>query len=328
VELEAFPEPEALSLPQSTYPVQSLAREVTAGITNPYDRIQALIGYVEKTCRYTLQEETTPQGEDAAVYYLTQSRRGACDLSATALAVMARSVGIPARVAVGYLGDERLPTGDGWQIRQAHLHMWIEAFFPGYGWVAFNPSPPMVDAHDTPWQVILDRVHGLFSKIGGGGLDALLLVAVIFLTATMAGYGAWVQFRTRWGARQAEERELRADPAAAVAVLYRRAIRALDRHGWQREPWMTPREYYDWLGGEAAKLDPPHTAAEALSAVSVLTRLFEEAQYAGHAGPEQVQEAEAALARIARLLPRRPRPKETPPSWKAMWRVLATRGAA
>jgi transglutaminase-like putative cysteine protease len=305
VDRESFSQKETLSVPNSAMPVHMLAREITQEIPNNYDRIQAIIRHIEKTCRYTLQEERTPPGEDAAAYYLLTTKRGACDLAATAAAVMCRSVGIPARVAVGYVAEEPLPGGGGFLIRQEHAHMWLEAFFPGYGWVPFNPAPPLASIRDHPLEAAWYRVQGLFSKIGGGGLDALLLTAIVLATLALAAYTAWTHVRRWLQEREREQRILKSSPAAVVALLYGRALRLLDRRGWPREGWLTAREYAASLRGRW------EAGGEAMRALQTLTECFERAHYAGEASPEDVETANLALEQLSRLAPRRPRERGT-----------------
>lgn len=297
------PDPETLELPNSALEVTQLAREITRGISSPYERVQAIIRYIEKNCSYTLQEEVTPPGTDAAAHYLFKSKRGACDLAATATAVMCRGVGIPARVAVGYVLEEPLPQGGGYLVRQAHAHMWVEAFFPRLGWVPFDPAPPISSIRENLLTVAWYRLTSAFSKIGGGGLDALLLVIVVVTTLVMALYGGVSWIRTRILEPRRQWKEVAQRPGGQVLLTYARALHLLRSRGWRREGWMTAREYL-------ASLREPWTASpEALAALETLTSLFERAEYAATAGGEPEREATAALAALARTAPRAPRQK-------------------
>jgi len=297
----AFPETEALTLPNSAQPVKELAERITRGLPNAYDRIKAITGYIEKNCSYTLQEEVTPPGTDAAAHYLFNSKRGACDLAATATAVMCRGVGIPARVAVGFILDEQLPGGEGYMVRQAHSHMWVEAFFANVGWVPFDPAPPIATMHENPMTVAWYRLQGLFSKIGGGGLDALLLVVVVLTTLAMAGYAGWSWLRAKVLIPVRFRREVSATPEGRIALNYERGVQVLQRRGWRREAWMTPRELLESLRPQWAE------APEAVAALEQLTRAFEQSQYASGAADDAVRESARLVAALGRLAPRRPR---------------------
>jgi transglutaminase-like putative cysteine protease len=302
VDPATFVDRETLSVRLQAQPLRELAQKVTAGIESPYERIQRIMQYVEKTCRYTLDEEPTPPGEDATCFYLFQTKRGACALSASAVALMCRSVNVPARVAVGYVADEALPGGDGYMLRQEHAHMWVEAYLSGCGWVAFNPSPPLVKIHDNPLQVLWHRIQRFFSRIGGGGLDAVMLLAVIAATLALAARAAWA----RWGRRilaliLGKGSSIASEPDRIVEA-YRRALRLLERRGWRREPWMTPREYAASLAGSWGE------GSEAAVGLERLTHTFERARYAGEGTAEDVAAAASVVTLLSRQAPARPRP--------------------
>lgn len=306
VDPEEFRErmPETLTLPQSTLPVQELARKVTAPFDNSYDKVQALVAYIQDNCRYTLEEEVTPPGEDAAAYYLFTTKRGACDLAATAVAVMSRAVGIPARIAVGYVAEERLPEGNGFLLRQEHAHMWTEVYFEGHGWVPFDPAPPLASIRDNPFVVAFQRLTSSFRRIGGGGLDAVLLVLLVIATAALAivtgsqRLFGWMRARHR--GRQAAA----SSPSQAMVQLYERALLLLTRRGWAREPWMTPREYLAWLRREWQE-NP--TTGSSLKLVETLSDGYQKARYAEGISAEELSRMEQSFTELRRILPRRPR---------------------
>jgi len=113
--------------------------ELTAGLSNPYDRVIALMQFLQDQCLYSLGAPAVPKGEDVAAYFVLHSRRGACDSFATALAVMARLAGVPARVAVGYQSGEYDGGRHVFVVKGDDAHAWAEIFFPKYGWVPFDP---------------------------------------------------------------------------------------------------------------------------------------------------------------------------------------------
>jgi transglutaminase-like putative cysteine protease len=121
--------------------VTALARETTAGRTTAFDKAMALQDYFAgptSQFRYSLQ--TAPGGgDDALVEFLTVGKAGYCEQFASAMAVMLRTVGVPARVAVGFTGG--VVKGDYRSITTADAHAWVEAWFPGIGWTTFDPTP-------------------------------------------------------------------------------------------------------------------------------------------------------------------------------------------
>jgi hypothetical protein len=86
--------------------------------------------------------DDTPPGEDTVDYFLFEGKRGFFDYHASAMAVMLRVVGVPARLAVGFVIEESDVQGDGtYLVRDRNAYTWTEVFFPTYGWIPFNPSP-------------------------------------------------------------------------------------------------------------------------------------------------------------------------------------------
>jgi len=131
------------TLPQR---VIELALELTREYDNAYDKAVALEEYLRQI-PYNEDIEAPPPDRDGVDYFLFDSREGYCDYYASAMAVMARALGIPARVAVGYAGGEYDEELDGYVVRRSNAHAWVEVYFPDYGWIEFEPTagePPLV----------------------------------------------------------------------------------------------------------------------------------------------------------------------------------------
>ncbi|WP_435769368.1 transglutaminaseTgpA domain-containing protein [Nocardioides sp. SYSU DS0651] len=122
---------------------QDLADSVTAPATNDYERALLLQRWFRRDGGFTYDLRRAPEGtgnETLATFLSAQGRVGYCEQYASAMAVMARLLGIPARVAVGFLQPDRL--GDGtWEYSSHDLHAWPELYFAGAGWVRFEPTP-------------------------------------------------------------------------------------------------------------------------------------------------------------------------------------------
>ncbi|MFQ6000430.1 MAG: DUF3488 and DUF4129 domain-containing transglutaminase family protein [Anaerolineae bacterium] len=124
------------TLPQR---VKELALELTREYDNIYDKAVALEEYLRQI-PYNEDIEPPPPDRDGVDYFLFDSREGYCDYYASAMAVMARAVGIPARIAVGYAGGEYDEELDGYRVRRSNAHAWVEVYFPDYGWIEFEPT--------------------------------------------------------------------------------------------------------------------------------------------------------------------------------------------
>jgi hypothetical protein len=121
--------------------VTTLATTIAGGERTTYDRVKALERAL-RTLPYDEQVAPPPAGRDVVDYFLFEGKRGYCEYFASAMVVMARSLGIPARVATGYAPGE--PIAGGRLVRERQAHAWAEVYFAGHGWVAFEPTPAQV----------------------------------------------------------------------------------------------------------------------------------------------------------------------------------------
>jgi transglutaminase-like putative cysteine protease len=119
--------------------VRQEARRVTVNADNAYDKAIALESYLRQF-RYSTRVKQPPPDQDWVEYMLFESKEGYCDYYATAMAVMLRAVGVPARVASGFAPGERDVNQDLIIVKESHAHSWTEAYFPSYGWINFEPS--------------------------------------------------------------------------------------------------------------------------------------------------------------------------------------------
>ncbi len=119
--------------------VRDLTRQITANATNNYDKARAIETYLREHIAYNLNVEAIPPGVDGVDYLLFERPEGYCNYYASAMAVMARLAGIPARVASGYAVAS--PSDDGlFHINESAAHTWPELYFPELGWVEFEPT--------------------------------------------------------------------------------------------------------------------------------------------------------------------------------------------
>ena len=129
------------SIPQS---IVDYAQQVTKGATSDYQKAYQIKRAIENTCVYDLSAPATPSGQDPVAYFLFTSHRGYCDLFASAMTLMARSVGIPSRYATGFypinLTHAKPPNDSAWLLTDAEAHAWSELFFKDAGWVDFDAT--------------------------------------------------------------------------------------------------------------------------------------------------------------------------------------------
>jgi hypothetical protein len=129
-----------LPLPRLDPRVEELARRITATADSNYARARAIESYLKDTFDYTLELPTTPVA-DPVSHFLFERRKGHCEYFASSMAVMLRTLGIPARVVNGFRGGSFNDLSGSYIVREKDAHSWVEAYFPEYGWVGFDPTP-------------------------------------------------------------------------------------------------------------------------------------------------------------------------------------------
>ena len=119
--------------------VQQFARDASQGESTPDGKARAIAAKIAAQVKYNLEAAAVPSGQDPVDYFLFTSHEGYCDLFATAMAVSARSVGLPARYVIGYLPEKNDGQGN-YVLREADYHAWCEVFFEGTGWTVFDAT--------------------------------------------------------------------------------------------------------------------------------------------------------------------------------------------
>jgi hypothetical protein len=156
-------------------PFVEAAQRVTRGAKRPYEAVVALESWFRTTGGFRYEEQPPqPDGLPPLVDFVTRTKAGYCQHFAGAMALMLRYLGIPARVAVGFTSG-KYQRGR-WSITDHDAHAWVEVWFPGEGWVSFDPTPGRgtlaadytfaSDSASTAREAIGEAIQGV-----GGGLD-------------------------------------------------------------------------------------------------------------------------------------------------------------
>lgn len=120
--------------------VAGLTQQITASSRGEFDKATAIESYLRTHYGYTLQlPRTSPQ--DPIANFLFERKQGHCEYFASSMAVMLRTLGIPSRVVNGFHSDEFNDLTGNYIVRAKDAHSWVEAYFPGYGWQMFDPTP-------------------------------------------------------------------------------------------------------------------------------------------------------------------------------------------
>jgi transglutaminase-like putative cysteine protease len=219
-----------LSLPPSfSTRTRTLTQTITQGAAGPRERVQRLMRHLADY-PYDLDIPAFPAQADQLDHFLFEAKRGYCEHFATALALMAREAGVPTRLVTGYLPGTFNPFTGFYEVRTADAHAWVEAYFWGSGWVAFDPTPGfagMGEAEGAPRLPLADWARAI---PGGSALVGIGLIAVIGAIGLVA------------------RRRTTGLPAASRAYL--RLVAIAERHGGMAAAGLTPRELLERIGAE------------------------------------------------------------------------------
>jgi len=139
-----------LKLPPLDARIAKLAEDITAQAPSNYEKAVAMERYLSTHFSYTLELPSSVP-PDPLAHFLFERKRGHCEYFASSMAVMLRSLRIPTRIVTGFRGGEYNDLTGQYVVRASDAHAWVEAYFPGSGWVSFDPTPAASLAARTGW---------------------------------------------------------------------------------------------------------------------------------------------------------------------------------
>ncbi|HET8523687.1 MAG TPA: transglutaminase domain-containing protein, partial [Thermomicrobiales bacterium] len=293
-----------LQLPTTvTERTKELTNQIIADAGNRYDAALAIQNYLRDQYTYDEKVKVPPADQDVVDYFLFESKRGYCEYFASSMVVMLRSAGIPARVVAGFREVPYDQAAGGYLYREKQAHTWVEVFFPGYGWIPFEPTPGVAqpfergDQAPTPEPVptqtpeiaptptpLGPETAATATPVaagaeqdpsqGGGGVGSLTGGMYTRVAAILAGAGllfiGMVCLVWLWGFRG----------MSPIGALYARVQRIGRWWGVTPDPALTPVEYARELGKAAPAMRSPARA---------LAQLYETEQYGNRPVSEQEQ---------------------------------------
>ncbi|HTJ41101.1 MAG TPA: DUF3488 and transglutaminase-like domain-containing protein [Kofleriaceae bacterium] len=300
------------------------ALEITADAKTEFDKAVAIRDYLLDNYSYTL-DLADPGDQDPIDFFLFDRKKGHCEYFASSFVMLARSAGIPARVVNGFLGGEWNEYDDYIAVRAGDAHSWAEVYFPGVGWVTFDPTPSAeIDElgrggtgliarirrffdtlrfHWTKWVVEYDLYSqlALFRTIGHAIKAAAHAIEDAGVaSARWAGRRWYVTLALGLIAAALIARRVRRRPRSALAIArarhrahgpiaaaYAAVLARLAKRGYPRDPAATPRELARSLR---------HRGAPGAAQLDELTELYYRAEWGGDAPAQAVARA-AALRR-------------------------------
>ena len=144
-------------------PVEEPANQITqqANAQTPYDQARAIERWLRTNIQYNESIPNPPAGQDPIDWFLFEQQEGYCTYYASAMVMMLRAQGIPARMAAGFAAGTWDPEQNAYLVRERDAHTWVEAYFPGYGWIEFEPTAdeaPIEREGDAVPQALLPTV--------------------------------------------------------------------------------------------------------------------------------------------------------------------------
>ncbi|KPL78795.1 hypothetical protein ADN00_06095 [Ornatilinea apprima] len=218
--------------------IKALAQTITEGSESSFEQSLLIQNYLRSNYSYSLEITPPPAGQDVVEYFLFEEKQGFCSYYASSMVVMLRSLGVPARVAAGYVTGGYNYYENAYIIPASNAHAWVEVYFPGFGWVEFEPTTaraapnygPLV-GESTALEESPARTGptALFSWKNGlpGLLLGLALVSVICLYAI---------YRHKTSLQ-----------ATSATRQYARVRSFLSRLGFSAPASLTPLEYADMV---------------------------------------------------------------------------------
>lgn len=263
----------ALQLPHAYPRVARLTQSIVARAhaSTTVAKVQALEAWMASHTHYTTDIPPLRPGQDTVDQFLFGSRKGYCEQISTSLAVMLRTIGIPAREAIGYVPGPFDPLSDMYEILASDAHAWVQVYFPRYGWQNFDPTAQVPLAAANPGSVLLHDALRQLARLPWAPIGGTAAVG-----ATACGAVAY-------------ERRRRRRPATRVGLLAARLERLGSRAHLPRHSSETLQEY-------GRRLDEAYPALGVARVVSVL----DDFEYSS--APPSGQRAEAALAQVEEML--------------------------
>lgn len=221
-----------LEVPASTTPETiALANELAADAASTYDVVRAYEGWLAANVEYDLNAPLPDAGEDAVHDFLFDSQLGFCEQIASALTIMLRTQGVPARLATGYVSGTRDEVAGVFEVRASDAHAWVEVWFPQTGWQAFDPTAGVpLSADAERGSVGADLAGALGGFVGdhplrvaltvGGLFAAVVALQLLRLAVERRRRGRWGVLQDRFAALAARRGAAGTAPNPALAAAW------------------------------------------------------------------------------------------------------------
>lgn len=209
-----------LTLPTSVPDrVWQLASDLTKDKATAYDKAKAIEAYL-RTFPYDLEVPAPPAEQDVSDYFLFDLKRGYCDFYATAMVVLARASGLPARFVSGYASGSYDAANAEYVVRELHAHSWAEVYFPAIGWIEFEPTAAQPEIELPPSKE--EIVHAPTNETATRLLNRFRFEMLLYLLSPFAIVSLGLLLYFNWIEGWLY---LRLAPEAAIEKIYRQLYR-------------------------------------------------------------------------------------------------------
>lgn len=251
--------------------VKDLSKELVKDNSTDYDKVKTIERYLSSGFSYTLTPPAPPKGADFVDFFLFRAKEGYCVHFATAMTMMVRSIGIPARYVEGYAMPGAPSEGGSYAISNDRAHAWTEVYFEGIGWIPFEPTasfmeafyttqkpteadpemPSLSDGADDVQQETevapaeegtVDAFEALaedaVEEVAGSRVSVLRMVLLALVVLFFGTIGIqWFKGSLRsWRMR-------RLGPRDGILHHYRYYVKMFALHGLRPEPWESPMQF-------------------------------------------------------------------------------------
>lgn len=252
-----------LQLPESLPErVHKTAQEITEGCTTPYQKALAIERWLHENCTYTLTPGTPPEDRDFVDYFL-ETRKGYCVYYASAMTVLARCAGLPARYVTGFAlkQDPEVNSSLSYVATNATAHAWTEVYFQGIGWVGFDatgwnfyeptiiqeemddfrPELPVVPAASEEEATNAEQTQKADNTTREGGMSTGLKVTLVVIVTIIVALGVFIGVRIALLLTDAKRyysriRRQHANLRSRLDACYSRIVRQVAFWGLKQDP--------------------------------------------------------------------------------------------
>ena len=288
--------------------VAGLAARITAGKATEYDKVIAVQDWIAANTQYDLNVARDPAGVDTVDRFLFVTHRGFCEQIASAMAVMLRTQGIPTRLVTGFGPGTWDPLTGYYEVKQSDAHAWLEVYYPGIGWVPYDPTFGVPEAPGSGARFVTPEVLAAIGNFAGRVIPAPVKAAAGVIVRGIGRGVAWAWHHAGavgaaalaaavavlWRRRRRREHE---PPEAGAGTAFRDLTDALTPAGHPRRSHRTPSEYLRELRAD------PALPADVVEAAGLVVRTFEAERFArSKPSDADVMRARAAAARVRELV--------------------------